>query len=109
MGSPECENARGSLFTSGYMEEVNRLYGLPPSPYLYDILMGQFCDSCGKCALYEKWPLNYVDLLAGSGPVESGQCHPDCPEGWETDGVCDTSCNIEECGYDDGKCDGDDE
>mmetsp|Transcript_26805 Transcript_26805/g.76921 ORF Transcript_26805/g.76921 Transcript_26805/m.76921 type:complete len:132 (-) Transcript_26805:348-743(-) len=50
----------------------------------------------------------YVCLLSVCVPAQSDEsgCPLTCGEGWRGDGECDAPCNVEQCGFDDGDCEG---
>lgn len=62
------------------------------------------------------WPSKYHFIIAAISKYHFNiqvylswnipDCAPGCPQSWIKDGYCDKACNVSECGYDAGDCDG---
>jgi hypothetical protein len=48
----------------------------------------------------------YSDSVGGYYGNSTTFCATDCPDNWIKDGMCDKSCNVEECKMDGGDCEG---
>jgi len=88
-------------FSSPAIEaNLHRIKGLAKK-FIYfndDVMLGapvwpwDFFDERGAQKIYLAWPLP--------------SCSEGCVSGWRGDGFCDSACNVEECNFDGGDCEG---